>query len=124
MDDVIDEDEKSQVSHTLAVETDLASETSSERSAESPKSPKHHLLHRILSLGTNNLLGDSSPGTEKPQARPDCKLCETQFKGGDNVCESSNPRCSHMFHESCINDWLQYQNTCPVCSEPYVVLAN
>ena len=23
--------------------------------------------------------------------------------------------CGHIFHESCINEWTKYSNTCPYC---------
>ena len=116
-----------EISQTVAVETDMASETSSEKSADLPKSSPHRMLHRMLSQSKTNILGNASSSgldsSKRRQVRPDCKLCDIEFRGGDNVCESSNPRCSHMFHQNCINDWLQYQNTCPSCSETFVVLS-
>lgn len=29
--------------------------------------------------------------------------------------------CEHMFHESCLRDWLRLKDTCPVCRHPIVV---
>ena len=29
--------------------------------------------------------------------------------------------CDHLFHETCIQDWLKVKDTCPVCRHPLVV---
>lgn len=26
--------------------------------------------------------------------------------------------CNHCFHTNCLNKWLSYSNTCPVCRQP------
>ncbi|CAB9523135.1 expressed unknown protein [Seminavis robusta] len=51
-----------------------------------------------------------------------CELCEKNFVNGDDVCESSSPRCNHVFHHECIASWISFQNACPCCSEPFVVM--
>lgn len=51
-----------------------------------------------------------------------CPLCIRPFEHGDKVCESSSPRCSHLFHHDCIASWISLQNSCPCCAEPFVVL--
>ena len=50
-----------------------------------------------------------------------CALCSDPFIDGDQVVESNNPLCNHCHHKACMNRWLQFQNTCPVCNHPYVV---
>jgi hypothetical protein len=26
-------------------------------------------------------------------------------------------KCSHIFHESCLQEWIEKQDTCPMCRE-------
>jgi len=35
-----------------------------------------------------------------------CAVCLTKYEISDIVCWSSNSKCSHMFHEDCILQWL------------------
>lgn len=44
-----------------------------------------------------------------------CLICLESFQLLDSVYDL---KCSHMFHESCLNDSISYQhNTCPLCRE-------
>lgn len=42
-----------------------------------------------------------------------CSICFNNFNPGD-ICRKIN-RCSHTFHQSCVDSWLYRQNTCPLC---------
>ena len=35
-----------------------------------------------------------------------CAICLSEYEKNDRVCWSSNNECSHVFHESCILQWL------------------
>ena len=35
-----------------------------------------------------------------------CTVCLVKYEISDRVCWSSNSKCSHMFHEDCILQWL------------------
>ena len=41
-----------------------------------------------------------------------CVICLEEFKNGDKA--TSLP-CIHLFHTSCIKNWLKKQNSCPIC---------
>ncbi|KAG8089124.1 hypothetical protein GUJ93_ZPchr0011g28666 [Zizania palustris] len=41
-----------------------------------------------------------------------CSVCLEDFEGGD---ELKKMPCSHVFHESCITDWLRVSHLCPLC---------
>jgi len=92
-------------------------------SITSGRSPPR-LLQRMLSASIRFPNNGTAPSTVTTTVahRPLCRLCEKPFRGGESVCESSNQRCSHMFHEQCMAGWLRFQNTCPTCSETFVVL--
>ncbi|KAL5204401.1 hypothetical protein ABZP36_009272 [Zizania latifolia] len=41
-----------------------------------------------------------------------CSVCQEDFEGGDELRKMP---CSHVFHESCITDWLWVSHLCPLC---------
>lgn len=110
-----------------AFEENGDTESSSEESAPSPAASPAKRMSNVFRRSLSNL----SEALEPPQAPPAspntmqvplCRLCEKAFQHGDDMCESSNPRCKHEFHKHCITNWLSYQNTCPCCSETFVIL--
>ncbi|OIV96570.1 hypothetical protein TanjilG_28427 [Lupinus angustifolius] len=42
-----------------------------------------------------------------------CAVCLDEFKDSDTL--RLIPTCSHVFHPSCIDVWLESHSTCPVC---------
>ncbi|KAI4337654.1 hypothetical protein L6164_016040 [Bauhinia variegata] len=51
-----------------------------------------------LRIGTNTL---------------ECAACLNEFQ--DHETLRFIPRCNHVFHSHCIDFWLSYHSTCPVC---------
>ena len=43
---------------------------------------------------------------------PACSICLNEIKKEEDTCLIP---CGHMFHDKCINKWLDTNNTCPVC---------
>ena len=41
-----------------------------------------------------------------------CVICLTEFEEQDTVKEM---HCSHYFHVECLDKWLRYNSTCPIC---------
>ncbi|KAG2279571.1 hypothetical protein Bca52824_050791 [Brassica carinata] len=41
-----------------------------------------------------------------------CSICLEEYVDGDEV--GSMP-CEHMFHVSCVQQWLRMKNWCPIC---------
>uniref|UniRef100_A0A6U5E6L1 RING-type domain-containing protein n=1 Tax=Corethron hystrix TaxID=216773 RepID=A0A6U5E6L1_9STRA len=51
-----------------------------------------------------------------------CAICIQDFAVGDVVAFSSAPQssgCNHIFHEKCILDWLERENSCPTCKREF-----
>jgi Ring finger domain len=46
---------------------------------------------------------------------PGCTICLEAFQVGDNVSWSTDPTCGHVFHHSCIREWLLRRVACPCC---------
>ncbi|KAL2502858.1 RING-H2 finger protein ATL51-like [Forsythia ovata] len=42
-----------------------------------------------------------------------CAVCLNEFKEGDGVRVLSE--CTHIFHVSCIDKWLNSHHSCPLC---------
>ncbi len=50
-----------------------------------------------------------------------CNICLNEFRIGEEISESANSKCLHMFHTECIVDWLVERNDrpCPVCRRDF-----
>jgi hypothetical protein len=67
---------------------------------------------------------DESIGQQQQHHQKDgkeCALCSEQFLPRQMICESNNPHCRHEFHKTCMDQWLKFQNTCPICNQPYAL---
>jgi E3 ubiquitin-protein ligase RNF115/126 len=47
-----------------------------------------------------------------PPEKKNCVICLNDFEKGHKAMILP---CTHLFHSSCIKDWLKTQNTCPIC---------
>ena len=43
-----------------------------------------------------------------------CVICQINYKKGERVREL--PHCKHVYHQRCIDKWLQRKATCPNCN--------
>ena len=58
-----------------------------------------------------------------PQDNKCCEICLVDFmENSNNMVGSPNPKCSHVFHDECILEWLQTKSTCPCCRADYLVV--
>ncbi|XP_047974627.1 probable E3 ubiquitin-protein ligase HIP1 [Salvia hispanica] len=42
-----------------------------------------------------------------------CSICQDEYVPGDEI--GTLVECQHGYHETCINQWLQVKNWCPIC---------
>ncbi|GMI91356.1 Arabidopsis Toxicos en Levadura 25, NEP-interacting protein 2 [Hibiscus trionum] len=49
--------------------------------------------------------------------RISCSICLEDLTPGEIV--HSLPHCHHMFHSSCIQQWLVYHKSCPLCRRKF-----
>ena len=50
----------------------------------------------------------------------ECPICMEEFQVGDVVSWSSNVKCGHVFHHSCIREWLLRRIGCPYCRQIFL----
>ena len=78
-------------------------------------------------LGTPAKAEPSKQQSSKEILSPDfkhlyeCQICSVEFRDNDAVYSSNNPRCNHHFHQKCMEKWLNYQYTCPICHEVFAL---
>ncbi|XP_071742639.1 probable E3 ubiquitin-protein ligase RHG1A [Rutidosis leptorrhynchoides] len=49
---------------------------------------------------------------EIDRAAEPCCICQEEYKDGDDL---GTLECGHDFHCSCVKQWLQHKNSCPIC---------
>ena len=64
--------------------------------------------------------------TPKPPEYDDmiCPICLETYKGGEEVCQSTNDECPHSFHLDCMMKWLIMHDNCPLCRADYLNIAD
>ncbi len=50
----------------------------------------------------------------------ECAICLSPFRRGEEVAQSVNSECDHLFHTECIVDWLVTQPACPECRQDFL----
>ena len=44
-----------------------------------------------------------------------CAICLEPYAVGDDLCTGKTEKCSHVFHEHCMVEWIRRHNRCPIC---------
>ena len=77
---------------------------------------------RAVSEDTTLQDGASSDGSSAAgSSNGECALCSRRL-GEEELYESNNPQCCHCFHAECMEKWLEIQNTCPTCNQPFLLM--
>lgn len=71
------------------------------------------LIDAISALPAAILPAEESKGDEPSDDSLECLICQQQMETSTSLVQI--PRCSHIFHRSCISTWLLRQNGCPTC---------
>eukprot|EP00656_Telonema_subtile_P057437 TRINITY_DN9448_c0_g1_i2.p1 TRINITY_DN9448_c0_g1~~TRINITY_DN9448_c0_g1_i2.p1 ORF type:complete len:280 (-),score=63.50 TRINITY_DN9448_c0_g1_i2:141-980(-) len=53
---------------------------------------------------------------ESFQGDPTCSICLSEYEEDEEI--KHLPSCAHVFHVSCIDEWLVLNPSCPVCRQP------
>jgi hypothetical protein len=49
-----------------------------------------------------------------------CAICLEDYRAGEEVCWSRSPKCKHVYHRACVEQWLLYDDKCPCCRNSYL----
>ncbi|CAN8304442.1 unnamed protein product [Cochlearia groenlandica] len=55
----------------------------------------------------------STKRTDGKEQASECPVCLGEFKDDETL--RSVPKCCHVFHPDCIEVWLSFKTTCPLC---------
>lgn len=77
-------------------------------------------IHRFASSIREGLSSRITPDESERQ----CPICICEFEIGDELCYSRNTKCPHMFHHSCMSEWLIKHNVCPLCRVDYLDISD
>ncbi len=50
--------------------------------------------------------GVNSDHEKKREVPIFCAVCLTEYEISDRICWSNNKKCTHVFHEDCVTQWL------------------
>lgn len=55
---------------------------------------------------------------ENMRQTPQCVICCADFEAGERL--SRLPGCEHLFHDTCVSQWLERATNCPICRNDLV----
>jgi hypothetical protein len=73
-------------------------------------------------LGPSTTTGMAEVEKEEPKSEDECAcaICLEEYHAGDEVCWSRSPKCRHVYHRACAEQWLLYDDKCPCCRNSYL----
>lgn len=82
------------------------------------------VTNSIQRLASSIRDGFSSRKNTSEESERQCPICICDFEIGDEICYSRNKKCPHMFHHSCMSEWLIKHNVCPLCRVDYLEVSD
>ena len=62
-----------------------------------------------------NIISEQLSNWIQPSTKHECCICLDAYVTGETICAPANKSCNHVFHESCIKQWLKKNDHCPLC---------
>ena len=89
--------------------------SSSSSSRVDIESSHHQIGSTAMDDGDDDENHSTNSTTSSVDRPPGCTICLEAFQVGDSVSWSTDPTCGHVFHHSCIREWLLRRVACPCC---------
>lgn len=83
---------------------------------ERTATPQVYRLNKICSHCNLNNIDEHS---EQVTNSDDCSICYSPLEE-----DAVKLRCTHMFHKSCITEWIKTSATCPICRSNIYICTN
>jgi hypothetical protein len=96
-------------------------ENNNNNADENPYGDDDTVMIRVPSAGLHMTAGNQQSMRVVPGL---CTICLCSYEPGSDIVWSSNPDCEHLFHASCIEQWLMKQREgplCPCCRRDFVI---
>ena len=74
------------------------------------------VIDRSMCEGDEELTSDDDDSSNENR----CSICLTEYADGEEISLSHNRLCKHLFHTSCISEWLLTHDECPCCRNEYL----
>ena len=56
----------------------------------------------------------------KPAKDDECCICLENYEPGQLICAAVTDKCNHAFHAGCMKNWIEDNDTCPICRTNFV----
>ena len=56
----------------------------------------------------------------KPAKDDECCICLENYEPGQLICAAVTDKCNHAFHASCMKNWFENNDTCPICRTSFI----
>ncbi|KAL1419862.1 hypothetical protein MTO96_004766 [Rhipicephalus appendiculatus] len=66
----------------------------------------------FVRAGLHSLALDEEEDDSSGTPREKCSICLVAYRETDTLKQLA---CGHVFHESCVSQWLRWNRICPVC---------
>eukprot|EP00658_Telonema_sp_P-2_P024785 TRINITY_DN19978_c0_g1_i5.p1 TRINITY_DN19978_c0_g1~~TRINITY_DN19978_c0_g1_i5.p1 ORF type:complete len:106 (+),score=27.29 TRINITY_DN19978_c0_g1_i5:128-445(+) len=63
-----------------------------------------------------SLVGSEMCIRDRFEGDPTCSICLCEYEEEEEL--RAMPSCTHVFHVTCIDEWLVLNQSCPVCRQP------
>jgi hypothetical protein len=82
---------------------------------ERTSEPRNYRLKKLCtSCGNQNLSKYIKKIEDSNNIKDNCCICYSEYTNNDENLPVAL-KCSHIFHDDCIKEWLQKSGTCPIC---------
>lgn len=90
-------------------------ETPTEKSTSFDGSDSSGNILKQQSSSARNTISEQLASWIQPPQKHECCICLDAYCEGETICAPATKSCNHVFHESCIKEWLKKNDLCPLC---------